>query len=114
MNRFEELKPNAAVRGILPDALATVVSGQWFGFETLEVIDKSPSSKVANAFLYLLDESRLEVVEQGQLLAAFLCPGYPLLDAATDQTLKCHRGLLRRDAVLVDKRDLRCDMERGI
>ena len=33
MSQLEELKPNAAVRGILPDALATVVSVQWFGSE---------------------------------------------------------------------------------
>ena len=29
--RLEELQPNAAVRGILPDQLVTVVSVQWFG-----------------------------------------------------------------------------------
>lgn len=37
MSRFEELQPNAALRGILPDALFTVVSVQWFGSEALEL-----------------------------------------------------------------------------
>lgn len=66
MSRLEELTPNAAVRGILPDALATVVSVQWFGSEALELTYKAPSGKVANELLYRHDEARLEVVEQGR------------------------------------------------
>ena len=66
MSRLEELKPNAAVRGILPDALAMVVSVQWFGSEALELTYKSPSGKVANELLYRNDEPRLEIVEQGR------------------------------------------------
>lgn len=66
MSRLEELTPNAAVRGILPDALATVVSVQWFGSEAMEMTYKSPSGKVANELLYRHDEPRLEVVEQGR------------------------------------------------
>ena len=42
---------------------------------------------------------------QGQPLAAFLCPGHPLLDATLDLTLERHRELLRRGAILVDERD---------
>src|SRR6266566_2251741 len=42
---------------------------------------------------------------QGQALAAFVCPGHPLLDAVTDLTLERHRDLLRRGTVLVDERD---------
>ncbi|MCL4784607.1 MAG: DUF3883 domain-containing protein, partial [Bryobacterales bacterium] len=45
------------------------------------------------------------VAPQGQPLAAFLCPGHPLLDATIDLTLERHRDLLRRGAVLVDDRD---------
>jgi hypothetical protein len=45
------------------------------------------------------------VAPQGQPLAAFLCPGHPLLDATIDLTLERHRDLLRRGAVLVDERD---------
>ena len=36
MIRLEDLQPKAAVRGILPDCLVTVVSAQWFGSEALE------------------------------------------------------------------------------
>jgi len=45
------------------------------------------------------------VAPQGQPLAAFVCPGHPLLDSVIDLTLGRHRDLLKRGAVLVDKRD---------
>ena len=41
----------------------------------------------------------------GQPLAAFLCPGHPLLDATLDLTLERRRDLLRRGTILVDDRD---------
>ena len=41
----------------------------------------------------------------GPPLAAFVCPGHPLLDAVIDLTLERHRDLLTRGAVLVDERD---------
>ena len=46
------------------------------------------------------------IAPQGQPLAAFVCPGHPLLDAVIDLTLERHRDLLKRGAVLVDERDL--------
>jgi len=42
---------------------------------------------------------------QGQPLAAFVCPGHPLLDATLDLMLERYRDLLRRGTVLVDERD---------
>ena len=45
------------------------------------------------------------IAPQGQPLAAFVCPGHPLLNAVIDLTLERHRDLLRRGAVLVDERD---------
>ncbi len=45
------------------------------------------------------------IAPQGQPLAAFLCPGHPLLDATLDLALERNRDLLRRGAVLVDERD---------
>jgi hypothetical protein len=38
MSKLEDLQPSAAVRGILPDALVTVVSVQWFGSEACVLI----------------------------------------------------------------------------
>jgi len=45
------------------------------------------------------------IAPQGQPMAAFVCPGHPLLDAVLDLTLERHRDLLKRGAVLVDARD---------
>ena len=45
------------------------------------------------------------IAPQGQALAAFVCPGHPLLDATLDLVIERHRDLLRRGTVLVDERD---------
>jgi superfamily II DNA or RNA helicase len=45
------------------------------------------------------------IAPPGQPLAAFVCPGHPLLDAVLDLTLERHRDLLKQGAVLVDERD---------
>ena len=66
MSRLEDLQPNAAVRGILPDALVSVVSVQWFGSEALELTYKNAAGKVANELLYRHDEPRIQVVEHGR------------------------------------------------
>jgi superfamily II DNA or RNA helicase len=45
------------------------------------------------------------ITEQGKPLAAFLCPGHPLLDATIDLILERYRDLLKRGALLVDPTD---------
>ncbi|MFZ4524869.1 MAG: helicase-related protein [Chlorobium sp.] len=45
------------------------------------------------------------IAPQGEPLAAFVCPGHPLLDSVIDLTLERHRDLLKRGTVLVDERD---------
>ncbi|HNQ78439.1 MAG TPA: helicase-related protein [Acidobacteriota bacterium] len=45
------------------------------------------------------------IAPPGELLAAFVCPGHPLLDATIDLTLERNRELLRRGTVLVDEND---------
>ena len=64
--KLEDLRANAAVRGVLADSLVTVVSVQWFGSEALELTYKTPAGKVANELLYRDDEARLELVEVGR------------------------------------------------
>ncbi|MCS7101621.1 MAG: DEAD/DEAH box helicase [Burkholderiaceae bacterium] len=66
MARLEDLKPNAAVRGILPDAAVTVVGVQWYGSEAVDLTYKTPEGKVGSQLLYRDDEPRLQVVEQGR------------------------------------------------
>jgi len=41
----------------------------------------------------------------GKPMAAFVCPGHPLLDATIDLVLERYRDLLKRGAVLVDRTD---------
>ena len=64
--KLEDLQANTAVRGVLPEGLATVVGVQWFGSEALELTYKSPAGKVANHLLYRHDEPQLEIVEVGR------------------------------------------------
>src|ERR1017187_2954016 len=66
MTRLEDLQPTAAVRGILPDEVVTVVSVQWFGSEALELTYKGASGRLANELLYRHDEPRIQVVEHGR------------------------------------------------
>ncbi len=66
VSRLEDLGPGAALRGILPDCLVTVVGVQWFGSDALELTFKDPAGKVANQLLYRHDEPRIEVVEVGR------------------------------------------------
>jgi SNF2 family DNA or RNA helicase len=48
---------------------------------------------------------KARVAPPGEPLAAFVCPGHPLLDAVIDLTLERNRDLLKRGTVLVDERD---------
>ena len=64
--KLEDIRPQAALGGILPDAVVTVVGVQWYGSKALELFYKTPSGKVANALLYRHDEARLEIVERGR------------------------------------------------
>ena len=66
MSSLEDLRPNASVQGVLPNALVTVVSVQWHGSEALELTYKDPAGKVANELLFRHDESRISVAEQGR------------------------------------------------
>ena len=66
MSKLEDLLPTAAVRGVLPDELVTVVSVQWFGSEALELTYKTSLGRVANELLYRHDEPRIEVIENGR------------------------------------------------
>ena len=64
--KLEDIRSQAVLRGILSDALVSVVSVQRYGSEALELTYKTPSGKVANELLYRHDEARLEVVELGR------------------------------------------------
>ena len=52
MSKLEDLRPNASVKGILPDCLVTVVNTQWYGTEPSEFTCKERSSLVAKQYLH--------------------------------------------------------------
>jgi hypothetical protein len=66
MTKLDDLTPNAAVKGILPDCMVTVVNVKWFGTDAIELTYKDPAGKVGNTLLYRTDEPRLEVAAQGR------------------------------------------------
>ena len=45
------------------------------------------------------------ISQAGKPLAAFVCPGHPLLDSALDLVIERHRDLLKRGAILIDDKD---------
>jgi len=63
---LEDLRPDATVRGILPDAAVTVVSVEWHGSDALTLVYRGPTGRVADEILYRHDEQRLEIVEAGR------------------------------------------------
>ncbi|GAB4177291.1 MAG: helicase-related protein [Rhodocyclaceae bacterium] len=66
MSSLEDLRPKAVIRGILPDALVTVVSIDWHGSDALTLVYRGPDGRVAEEILYRHDEARIEIVEQGR------------------------------------------------
>ncbi len=64
--KLEDLQPQTALRGILPDAVVTVVSVQWHGSDALTLIYRGPAGGVAEEILYRHDEPRLTLVEAGR------------------------------------------------
>ncbi|MFN3630398.1 MAG: DEAD/DEAH box helicase, partial [Casimicrobiaceae bacterium] len=64
--KLEDLRPNAVLRGILPDTLVTVVQVQWCGSDAVELTYKTPEGKLAHQLLYRDSEPLLEIVEHGR------------------------------------------------
>jgi hypothetical protein len=87
--KLEELRPQAAIRGVVPDALVTVVSVHWFGSDVLELTYKTNTGKIAGEPVYRqicgqgAGESRCAATKgaNGQELewCGGSCPGHTLL-----------------------------------
>jgi hypothetical protein len=61
--RLEDLQPNAALRGILPDALVTVINVQRYGSEALELTYKTPGGLPGNVLTRHLSDNWAPVIE---------------------------------------------------
>ncbi|MDA1220296.1 MAG: SNF2-related protein, partial [Chloroflexi bacterium] len=66
MSKLEDLQPGAAVRGILPDSLVSVITTTWYGTEALELTYKDTAGRVDHQLLYRSDEERIEIAEHGR------------------------------------------------
>ena len=66
MARLEELKKGASVKGILADAIVTVLDVQWYGTAALELTYKDPAGKPGQELLYRDREPMIEIVEVGR------------------------------------------------
>jgi hypothetical protein len=66
MMRLEELTRGAALQGILPDGLVTVVDVNWYGSEAVELTYKDASGRPGVRLLYRDDEPSLELVSAGR------------------------------------------------
>ena len=66
MAKLENLKRGAAVKGILPDCLVTVVDVRWYGSAAIELTYKDPAGKPNVELLYRDREPSLEVIETGR------------------------------------------------
>jgi superfamily II DNA or RNA helicase len=66
MARLEELTPPAAVKGVLPDRLVTVVAAKWFGSDVLELTYKDPAGNLGHQLIYRDGEPTLEIATVGR------------------------------------------------
>lgn len=64
--RLEDLTPGTSIRGILPNALVSIVAVQWFGSGAIEITYKDAHGHTATRLLYRDDEPSLELATTGR------------------------------------------------
>src|ERR1700726_1076596 len=65
MARLEQLTRGATVKGILPDALVTVVDVQWHGDTAITLTYRDAAGRLGNEILYRDRESTIEIATAG-------------------------------------------------
>jgi len=66
MAKLEDLTRGAAVKGILPDCLVTVIDVKWYGSAAIELTYKDHTGKPSVVLLYRDREPTLEIGEAGR------------------------------------------------
>ncbi len=66
MAKLEELARDIRLKGVVPNAIVTVVDVKWFGKEAVELTFKSEDGSLSNQILYRSDEANLEVFDSGR------------------------------------------------
>ncbi len=64
--RLEDLTRGASIRGILPNALVTIVDIQWYGSDAVEITYKDARGHVGTRLLFRDDEPSLELATTGR------------------------------------------------
>jgi hypothetical protein len=65
MAQLEQLTRGATVKGILPDALITVVDVQWHGNVAITLTYRDAAGRLGNEILYRDSEPGIEIVTVG-------------------------------------------------
>ena len=66
MASLEDLTRGTSVKGILPDALVTVVDVKWIGNAAIELTYKDSTGRLGSELIYRDREATLEVVTSGR------------------------------------------------
>ncbi|MDO8432082.1 MAG: helicase-related protein [Candidatus Binatus sp.] len=66
MARLEDLTRGASVKGILPDAIVTVVDVKWHGSNVVELTYKDPAGRLGNELVYRDREPTIDVASAGR------------------------------------------------
>lgn len=66
MAKLEELTAGTWVKGILPDALVTVIDAKWHGSAVVELTYKDVAGRLGTELLYRDREAILEIAEAGR------------------------------------------------
>ena len=64
--KLEELTTATLVKGIVPDAVAELVSTKWHGSDVLEVVYRDSAGRVGTEILFRDREPSLEIVTAGR------------------------------------------------
>jgi hypothetical protein len=65
MARLEDLTRGAAVKGVLPDGLVSVVDVKWIGTVAVELTYKDAAGRLGSELIYRDREPTLEVAAKG-------------------------------------------------
>jgi hypothetical protein len=66
MAKLEDITRGAAVKGILPDGLVTVVDVKWIGSVAIELTYKESTGRLGNELIYRDREPTIEVLTVGK------------------------------------------------
>ena len=66
MAELEDLERGAAVKGVIPDSLVTIVDLKWHGGAAVELTYKDQNGKLGSQLLYRDNEPDLQIVSKGK------------------------------------------------